>query len=205
MQHDLVDHVDFHLTAPANLNSRLTDLGSDPPELKRNRLGVYLHWTLPRCYRSGTASASDTPAGRSPTEVTDTSVPKFPVVPNRYLIVRRLTWQKSDDNTKLPAFQTWVVESNRVQKVQDIKADVDLEVDVAPFVKDDPGTDPNRILENQAEFFVGNRNKYTGWSNPTPTLWTEQQQANPTVQPDPSFIDLTVLGSSNPLFPGKSE
>jgi len=132
-------------------------------------------------------------------------VPKFPVVPNRYLIVRRLTWQKSDDNTKLPAFQTWVVESNRVQKVQDIKADVDLEVDVAPFVKDDPGTDPNRILENQAEFFVGNRNKYTGWSNPTPTLWTEQQQANPTVQPDPSFIDLTVLGSSNPLFPGKSE
>lgn len=117
MRHDLTDHVDFHLTAPATLNSRLTDLGSSPPQFRRNRLGVYLHWSLPRCFRSGTASEASVPAGRTTDEVADSSTPVFPVVPNRYLIVRRLNSQKSDDNTTLPKYQTWIVESNRVRKV----------------------------------------------------------------------------------------
>src|SRR5947209_5509609 len=50
MQHDLVDDVDFHMTTLAKFNPRLTDIGSftydaDPPKYRRNRMGVYLHWS----------------------------------------------------------------------------------------------------------------------------------------------------------------
>lgn len=142
------------------------------------------------------------PAGRSSKEVADTSTPLFPVVPNRYLIVRRLNWQKSDDKVTLPTYQTWIVESNRVRKVQDVPDDVDLEVDVSPFVCDDPTSDPNNVLENQAEIFIGRRNEFTGWSNQASAAWKEEQKDTPPpAKPDPNFIDLTVLGSSNPLFP----
>ena len=60
VQHDILDQVDFHLTAPSTLNPRLTDLGSDPPQYRMNRMGVYLHWTLPRFYRSGSQYADST-------------------------------------------------------------------------------------------------------------------------------------------------
>src|ERR1700677_3766074 len=49
IQHDILDRVDLHVCAPANLNPRLTDLGSGEPF--KNRQGVYLHWSLPRVYR----------------------------------------------------------------------------------------------------------------------------------------------------------
>jgi hypothetical protein len=208
MQHDLVDHVDFHLTSPAKFNPRLTDIGAflydaDPPKYRRNRMGVYLHWSLPRCYRAAQKAQEnpDRPQGvRSDTEADDLAVPKFPIVPNRWLIARRLIHQVSDDGTKLPDFQTWVVESNRVRKIQDVEDTVDIEVEVSPFIRGN--TDPSdpdwkKVLEHQAEICLGKRNEYSGWPT-TGSLWSEKEQG---VEGEVDFMDLTVLGSSNPVFP----
>jgi hypothetical protein len=60
---DVLDAVDLHSVSPANLNPRLTNLGkataNAAPDagLRENRLGVYLHWTLPQVYRSGNSAA----------------------------------------------------------------------------------------------------------------------------------------------------
>ena len=100
---DVLDHVDLHQVAPANLNSRLTDLGSG--QLHQNRVGVYIHWTLPPVYRAGSAAAptasgasdanqvnrkldqgypSTSAAGPSYGASTDYTVPDFRPVPNRW-------------------------------------------------------------------------------------------------------------------------
>jgi hypothetical protein len=57
---DLVDHVDLHASTPANLNSRITDLGTS--KTIEARLGVYIHWTIPQFYRlaySGAGASAD--------------------------------------------------------------------------------------------------------------------------------------------------
>jgi hypothetical protein len=208
MQHDLVDHIDFHLTTPAKFNSRLTEIGAtffdaNPPKYRRNRMGVYLHWSLPRCYRAAQRAQQNSdrlPGVRSDQEADDLTVPKFPTVPNRWLIARRLNHQVSDDGTKLPDFQTWVVESNRVRKIQDIDDSVDIEVEVSPFMRGN--TDPSdpdwkKILERQAEIYIGNRNEYSGWPGVT-SLWTEKEKG---IDGEVDYMDLTALGSSNPVFP----
>lgn len=204
MQHDLVDHIDFHLTTPAEFNPRMTDIGANPPKLRKNRMGVYLHWSLPRCYRRGKATTQNVNQDRPDGEVPDSSVPAFPVVPNRYFIIRRLKSQTSEDGTKLPEYQSWVVESNRVWKVQDVPESMDLEVDLSPFMADNNNPDKSKILERQAENFIGGRNEYSGWNKNPNDLWKEKQtQTQAAVAGNPQFIDLTVLGSSNPLFPGE--
>jgi hypothetical protein len=207
MQHDLVDHVDFHQTWPAQTNARLTDIGAalydaDPPPYRRNRMGVYLHWSLPRCYRAALkAKENDRPAvTRSEEEEDDLSTPQFPTVPNRWLIARRLTAQRSDDGTVLPSFQSWVVESNRVRRIQDIDDTVDIEVEVGNFMQGN--TDPSdpdwkKVLERQAEICVGKRNEYSGWPD-SRQPWTEHERGE---ENEIDFMDLTVLSSSNPLFP----
>ena len=148
MQHDLVDHVDFHRSAPPELNARLTDIGAalhdaNPPPYRRNRMGVYLHWSLPRCYRAALrAKENDRPSGVRPdTEADDLSTPQFPTVPNRWLVVRRLFSYLTDDGTTMPTHQTWVVERNRVRRIQDVEDTVDIEVEVSPFMRGN--TDPN--------------------------------------------------------------
>ncbi|KAF2994238.1 hypothetical protein E8E13_000317 [Curvularia kusanoi] len=190
MQHDLVDHIDFHDTTPANLNPRLTDIGAtsfdaNPPNYRRNRMG----------------NPNRPPGVRSDTEADDTSIPTFPSVPNRWLVVRRLNSQTSEhgDDVTLPTFQSWIVESNRVRKAQVIDEKVDLEVDVSPFMRaDNQPDDPDwkHILERQAEVFIGKRNEYSGWSLNSGDLWTEKETSDNT----DDFLDLTVLGSSNPVF-----
>ena len=91
IQHDLLEHIDFHNTKPALANPRLADVGSSPPAFRDSRLGVHIHWTLPRYYRSGNAVnptsglRTDRQAGTP-----DAAQPVFPKVPNRWLLVRRL-------------------------------------------------------------------------------------------------------------------
>ena len=100
---DVLDHVDLHQVAPANLNSRLTDLGSG--QVHQNRIGVYIHWTLPPVYRAGSAAAPTSSGSTDPTQAnrklsqgypsasaaapsfgasTDYTVPDFRPVPNRW-------------------------------------------------------------------------------------------------------------------------
>lgn len=64
IQSDVQNHADLHNTAPAELNSRMTDLGAQPPAPRRKRHGVYLHWTLPRAYRAGVSSSDSVPEER---------------------------------------------------------------------------------------------------------------------------------------------
>jgi hypothetical protein len=87
-----------------------------------------------------------------------------------------------------------------VRKIQDIDDTVDIEVEVSNFMRGniDP-TDPDwkKVLEKQVEVCLGKRNDYSGWSNSGP-LWVEQERG---VENEVDFMDLTVLSSSNPLFP----
>ncbi|KAF2257917.1 hypothetical protein CC78DRAFT_527127 [Lojkania enalia] len=207
MQHDLVDHVDFHNTAPAKLNPRITDIGADvwdanPPKYRRNRLGIYLHWTLPRMYRAAQAQENQgkSHGERSDTQEDDLSTPQFPSVPNRWLVARRLNHQVSEDGKTLPQFQTWIVESNRVRRIQDIPDTVDIEVEVSPFIRGN--IDPNdpdwrTVLEQQAELCLGKRNEYSGWPEDEAS-WSEEERG---IEGEDDFMTLTVLGSSNPVFP----
>jgi hypothetical protein len=208
MTHDLLDPVDFHLTSPAKCNPRLTEVGAflddtQPPKYRRNRMGVYLHWSLPRCYRAARKAQENpgrTRGDRSDKEDDDLSVSQFPTVPNRWLVVRRLTHQVSEDGIKLPDFQTWIVESNRVRKIQEIDDFVDIEVEVSPFTRgnnDPTNSDWKNVLENQAENFIGKRNEYSGWNSMGPR-WTEEETG---AAGNLDFLDLTVLGASNPVFP----
>ena len=203
IQHDVLDQIDFHLTAPATLNSRLTDLGTNPPQFRQNRLGVYLHWSLPRLYRAATQYADSTQQAKDnakksvtdPTNTADPSQPTYPAVPNRWLVVRKLSSQQPA--AKLPEFQTWVVESDRLQHIQDIPDDVDLEVDVTPFVEYQANS-TSGVLATQAEIFIGKRNEHSGWQDQT-TGWVEDS-----APAAGQFLNgLTIMDSSNPLFPGK--
>jgi hypothetical protein len=58
---DVLPQVDLHAASPASVNTRISDVsgtGAARPE----RLGVYLHWTLPKAFRSGLA-ATDSASG----------------------------------------------------------------------------------------------------------------------------------------------
>lgn len=60
LQHDVIPHLNLRSATVAKTNDRLSDL--DSGESRRDRLGVYLHWTIPKPFRTGLAaseSASD--------------------------------------------------------------------------------------------------------------------------------------------------
>lgn len=104
IQHDLLEHVDFHSSKPVERNPRLTDLGADPPAFRNNRLGVHVHWSLPRFYRTATSDADSRtaqPDATKPTGKTDPAQPVFRKVPNRWLLIRHLN--SCDPPAKLPA------------------------------------------------------------------------------------------------------
>ena len=158
IQHDILDHVDLHRTWPVSLNSRVTDLGSPNHALRENRLGVYLHWLLPRAYRTGRTpkAATDSSSSGSPKDEASTQVPSYLQIPNRWFVIRRL--RASDplpSQTGIPEFQGWVVESDRVSRIDDIAAKADLEVEFAPFVQ--PKGDPmaSGQAQKQSEVFLG--------------------------------------------------
>lgn len=202
IQNDILGHVDLHNAIPATSNPRLVNLGQNGA-VRTNRLGVYLHWMIPRFYRSGVAatpSADDKHAherrkkgfGAVDLSAADYSSPEFPQLPNRWLVIRKL-----DPNapTTLPngadidAVTVWVIESDRMRNIDDDDLDgKDLQVDVSPFIssKSQDPKDPTKItLDKQAEIFVGYKTTAQGW--------TETAELDK--------VDLTVVSASNPLFP----
>ncbi|KJX99852.1 hypothetical protein TI39_contig350g00002 [Zymoseptoria brevis] len=203
IQHDVLDHIDFHLTAPASNNPRISNLAKQPSELRRNRLGNYIHWSLPRLYRSAQASA-DSYENKSDKDVrpsgTPTPNPSFRTVPNSWLVVRRLDLGSAQpQGSGLPEYQSWVVESNVVRNIGDIENSADLEVDCVPFVTGsgfEPGKAPDSTrpdgFQMQSETFLGKKSAHAGFDPNVERRWTAT--ASPTVP-------LTVMNSSNPLFP----
>ena len=94
VQHDLLSPIDFHLVEPAEKNPRLFAIGDTPGDFRYNRLGAYVHWSLPRLYRTGTADADSrrdqkgyTPPAK---DMEDPAAAIFKKVPNRWLLVRHL-------------------------------------------------------------------------------------------------------------------
>ena len=57
VQNDTLEFTDLHRTGPAAFNSRFTDLRTGEPHT--NRQGVYVHWIMPRAYRTGSAMSQD--------------------------------------------------------------------------------------------------------------------------------------------------
>ncbi|KAK3329195.1 hypothetical protein B0H66DRAFT_579087 [Apodospora peruviana] len=185
IQNDVLDHVDFHLAASAATNPRLSDVGSEKHPLKLSRLGIHLHWTIPRFYRTATAAAQQS---NRPTEddssKKDESQPTFPAIPNRWLVVRHL--QSCEPAGVLPTFQGFIIESDVVRKITEITDPaIDLQSDVSPFVSYTGQPSDSAALKNQAEIFLGQKFDLPGWR--------EDGSRNHT--------RLTVMNSSNPLFP----
>src|SRR5205807_1056094 len=144
--------------------SRLTDLGGRPePKPLRHRHGVYVHWTLPRFYRSGVSSTDSVPESRkkrermrrgldaAATAASDNSphqTPDFLQPPTRWIIIRKLELDSIQPSSAKDAFkdreyEAWVVESDYVWSLEDIPIQADLQTDVAPFVLGHAGTDVN--------------------------------------------------------------
>jgi hypothetical protein len=97
--------------------------------LIESRLGVYLHWSLSRGYRSGSSAAEgttrtdpDDPSEDRP-NVAAGQQPTFKLVPNRWLVVRRLKGFLPAD-AKVPLIDAWVVESDRLLVIEDLPGDI---------------------------------------------------------------------------------
>ncbi|KAK5988130.1 hypothetical protein PT974_12270 [Cladobotryum mycophilum] len=203
IQSDVLNPIDLHNSWPSEFNSRFTDLGSDDYKAHKHRQGVYLHWTIPRLYRSGIAAAkkdeSSATEGRlarglrvddenKDGEKFDPTVPAFPNVPTRWLVIRHI----ENPGAVLPAvpipeYAAWVVESDRRWELEKIKPDVDLQVDVSPFISAAQGEKVD--LAKQAEVFIGHKEPFDRW---------EESESKPG---GPERIkEFSLLTSSNQLF-----
>ena len=200
---DVLDHVDLHSSTPAELNSRITDLGTG--QTHANRLGVYVKWTLPPVYRAGVAAATIATQEQFDKHKTqklqagfpdqpkvnagnvDTGSAQMRPVPNRWIVVRRLDLTTMvPRDADIPPVQAWLIESNRLHTINDADlADRDLEVDVVPIINLN-STAGDSVIDGQAEIFMGSK---------TLIYPTVSESA-----PNPSYIDLDVLTAANPLF-----
>jgi len=194
IQPDILDLHDLHNAAPASRNPRLTDLGTGKE--KRYRQGVYLHWSVPRVYRSGMAATEEAPDNRDRDGINapndpagdeskpDKSAPQFRLVPTRWVIIRRLhPGTAKPDDSGIPELQAWVVEGDRLRDIKNLGLDVDLQTDVSPYV-----TSVGDItIDRQAEVFIGQ--KFTA------DEWKEDVKTHPE-----RHVPVSLLTSGNMLF-----
>ncbi|KAF7590764.1 hypothetical protein BBP40_002379 [Aspergillus hancockii] len=196
IQNDILDHVDLHNAIPSTSNPRLYDLGMG--QMRTNRLGVYLHWVLPRFYRTGIASTPSAASSHAhhrqqkglgtagPTP--DVAAPVFRPLPNRWLVIRTLDPNASTTHpqgTSIPAVEAWVVESDRHRSIDEATLkDADLQVDISPYITSTSKNIGNIKLAEQAETFIGYKSSAANWKE----------------DPSQPRIDITAVSSSNQLF-----
>ncbi|KAJ4314164.1 hypothetical protein N0V84_009048 [Fusarium piperis] len=197
---DVLRHVDLHAASPASTNMRFTDLGTNKPRLKRQ--GVYVHWTLPRPYRTATAKTEENASVGLPpgTEVPgdgsqvkpgrghDPTVPSYHDVPPRWLVVRRIfedTIFPESARRLIPKFRAWVVESDVCRSIDDLDHLVDVQTDVSPYIAPESGGDGGIQVDMQAqsEVFIGQRFPAETWG-----------------EEDKKRVRLNLFNSSNQLF-----
>ena len=230
VQPDILNPVDLHNSWPGVSNSRLTDLGAEPSKPFPHRVGVYLHWTLPRFFRSSVtpiklgAIQSDDFAGANASKglldsrsqesgklgKADSAAPIFPCAPNRWLVIRHIP----DSNTIFPTeargkvseFSAWVVESDRLWALKSLNANVDLQTDVSPFIaasgsnKGDDGKD--KTVSKQAEVFIGAKYQLEDWAEQLePENLRSDFETGATEEQKAQFLpQFSLLSSSNQLF-----
>ncbi|KAI1746877.1 hypothetical protein F4782DRAFT_523061 [Xylaria castorea] len=190
IQSDILPHVDIHNTYKNEYNSRLTNLDTGTPY--RHRQGVYLHWMLPRVYRSGVAATGEGDVDREGEGLPaseDSSAPQFRSIPSRWLVIRRLRESVPDYKTiGVHEYEAWVIESDKQRKLGDptkpenLPKDIDVQVDVAPFISAPLNKEVN--INEQAEVFIGSKTRMS--------RWTEMGDVRSPV---------TVLNGGNMLFP----
>lgn len=188
IQSDILNPIDLHNAWPAEFNSRFTDLGTD--KARPHRQGVYVHWTIPRLYRSGIAATKpeSVPApappptppasfslgddgkngGKDGKEAVDPTVPAFPNLPTCWLVIRHIadeaTIQPASARQLIPKFAAWVVDSDYLWNLDQIPAWMDVQTDVSPFISAAGGTSVG--LAEQAEVFIGRKTPLQGWTDP---------------------------------------
>ncbi|RTE71614.1 hypothetical protein BHE90_013975 [Fusarium euwallaceae] len=204
LSHDVLRHVDLHAASPATTNMRFMDLGTNKPRL--NRQGVYVHWTLPRPYRTAAAKTEEKPLAGLPPGVDvpggggseasvssdggyDPTVPSYHDVPPRWLVVRRIfegTILPETAKAFVPKFRAWVVESDVCRSIDDLDQTVDLQTDVSPYIAPESGENGNIEvnMEAQSEVFIGQ-------CFPAET-WGENENTK--------RVRLNLFNSSNQLF-----
>lgn len=208
VQHDVLHHVDLHNSAPSSRNSRFTDIGQGTT--RQNRVGVYLHWMIPKPFRSGVAGTASAHTKLSDVEramgmyrnldaiilesrESDSTGPSFPAIPNRWLVIRTLDPQSLatvPQGTSIPKVKVWVLESDKTESIDDLSEEVDLQVDVSPFItaflRDD--TDAKDIsVDEQAEVFIGKCVDASDWTESLEESWS-------------SRVNIDARSSSNQLF-----
>jgi hypothetical protein len=112
VSHDVFEHINLH---PNDLNNQFIaprfncSYGFSNDNFKTDRTGIYLHWSLPKVYRTGiaaTSSAADSHQDRMlqqgfPSQAKLSSqpanIPIFRPVPDRWIIIRRLHKSWEDD------------------------------------------------------------------------------------------------------------
>ncbi|KAM0272280.1 hypothetical protein ACHAQH_008727 [Verticillium albo-atrum] len=203
VQNDILDHVDLHASAPKNKNSRYVDVGKAPngePTVRQNRVGAYVHWSLPRPLRSGmTKPDKETTniggAGSDKDQGSDARAPSYPAIPNRWRVIRSFDPGASTTVPRNPPgirpVTAWVIESDKTRSIDDLPASTDLEVDVAPFVTSFLRADQkpgDMSVEEQAEVFIGSCIEASDWD------------ASDTPEEGELRVSLTAASSSNQLF-----
>ncbi|KAF8806759.1 hypothetical protein BYT27DRAFT_7166923 [Phlegmacium glaucopus] len=194
IRHDVQHDVDLHNTARGpTYSDRVTDLATG--ELKRNRFGIYLHWLIPRFYRTGLAvsqsseqDAEDLRRKRGYRSVDesggdpDPQSPTYRPLPTRWVVLRHLL-SKTPQKANIPEFQAFIIESDRLRTMDQLGPEVDIQVDVSPFVY--MGGD-RQTLDLQAETFIGFKQPLDDWTESTDSKILR--------------APLSVLNSVNPLL-----
>ncbi|KAF2737782.1 hypothetical protein EJ04DRAFT_86839 [Polyplosphaeria fusca] len=221
LENDVLDHIDLHSAVPADLNSRITDLGSGTR--RESRLGVYLHWTIPHFYRMGSSGAGgatadpsqNTPAaqaerkrrqgfpsrsgnGPSAGAAPDTTAPDFRPLPNRWLITRRI--DRSSLGTEgvdypkglaISDFEAWVVESDALSNIDEIGQQYGLDFDLE--AERSPFLSGVTMSPDNTAIIDSQAEVFIGKK----TKFTDWDSTKADAG---ASVDLTVLASSNPLF-----
>ncbi|PTB64500.1 hypothetical protein BBK36DRAFT_1179717 [Trichoderma citrinoviride] len=199
LQNDVLRPIELHAAAPADRNSRITDLATG--KTRQERLGVYLHWMIPRPYRTGAAAtgqeSNQSRAQRGlftsnvASDKEDLATPLFPETPNRWLVIRKIIGnvEPAEAEASLDPVTAWVIESDWMRSIDEMDdtdgTKYDLQVDVSPYLQ--TGSTDEPTINEQAEVFIGGRIKAKEWNEST-------SQAK-------KRISLGVLNSSNQLFP----
>ncbi|KAL8769553.1 MAG: hypothetical protein Q9209_004484 [Squamulea sp. 1 TL-2023] len=174
---DILSHVNVDYSQPASTNTRISATEApneeqvDPSQpqsgekfgspLRANRIGVYLHWSLPRMYRAGTMAAEGTKT-RDNNQNTS-SQPTFYQVPTRWLVGRRIKTSEPPVSAEQRE-DAWVIESDRLWNIDELGPEVDLETDVSPFVSYTEGDERSPdVLNKQASVYIGAKFPAKGW------------------------------------------